>query len=75
VLVAVGSKIILEGEQDWTGSRGIRGCLFCFSDHALNYVEERLEGRGHSAGGLKAMPIVTTLKLVATFEFQLCEKG
>ena len=43
VLVAVGSKIIREGEQDWTGSLGMRGCLFCFPGYALNPVEGRLE--------------------------------
>jgi len=53
----------------------MRGCLFCFPGYALNYVEGRPEGCGHSAGGLKAMPTVTTLKMVAIFEFQLCERS
>jgi len=31
----------------------MRGCLFCFPGYALNYVEGRLEGCGHSAGGFE----------------------
>ena len=29
VLVTAGSQFVHEGEQNWTGSLGIRGCLFC----------------------------------------------
>jgi hypothetical protein len=69
----VGLKIALEGKQDWTGSLGMWGCLVCFPGYALNYVEGRLEGCGHSAGGLKTMPMATARFTV--LEFQLWERS
>ncbi len=33
------------GEQNWTGSRQVAGCLFCFLGDPVDDVEGRLEGR------------------------------
>ena len=49
VLLSTRPPVRLEpGEQDWTGSLGIRGCLFCFLSDTVGDIEGWLEGRDYT---------------------------